>query len=123
MRPCRIHITGASGAGVTTLGRALGGSLAIPHHDTDDYFWLPTCPPYRDKRDIGDRLWLMREVFLDRADWILSGSLDGWGDPLILYFDLVVFLYVPTEIRLQRLRSREATRFGVALGGARWLAP
>jgi adenylate kinase family enzyme len=33
----RIHIMGASGAGVTSLGRALADALAIPHHDTDDY--------------------------------------------------------------------------------------
>jgi hypothetical protein len=51
---------GASGAGVTSLGRALACALAVPHHDTDDYFWLPTDPPYRDKRDVGERLKLMR---------------------------------------------------------------
>jgi adenylate kinase family enzyme len=122
MRTCRLHITGASGAGVTTLGRALADALAIPHHDTDDYFWLPTHPPYRDKRAIADRLRLMRELFLDRAEWVLSGSLDGWGDPLIPLFDLVVFVVAPTEVRLQRLREREARRFGaaaVAAGGWR----
>jgi adenylate kinase family enzyme len=45
MKLRRIHITGASGAGVTTLGRASANALAIPHHDTDDYFWQPTRPP------------------------------------------------------------------------------
>jgi hypothetical protein len=30
-------------------------------------------------------------------------------------FDLVVFLYVPTEVRLARLRRRERDRFGEAL--------
>jgi adenylate kinase family enzyme len=122
MRTCRLHITGASGAGVTTLGRALADALAIPHHDTDDYFWRPTHPPYRDKRAIADRLRLMRELFLDRGEWALSGSLDGWGDPLIPLFDLVVFVSVQTEVRLQRLREREARRFGaaaVAAGGWR----
>jgi hypothetical protein len=64
----------------------------------------------------------MRELFLDRAEWVLSGSLDGWGDPLIPRFDLVVFVSVPTEVRLQRLREREARRFGadaIAAGGWR----
>jgi adenylate kinase family enzyme len=117
-----VHITGASGAGVTTLGRALADTLAFSSHDTDDYFWLPTDPPYRDKRPIDDRLRLMRELFLGRAEWVLSGSLDGWGDPLIPLFDLVVFALVPTELRLQRLRAREARRFGadaIAAGGWR----
>ena len=121
MKTCRIHITGASGAGVTSLGRAVADAIAISHHDTDDYFWRPTNPPYREMREVADRLRLMREVFLDRSDWVLSGSLDGWGDPVIPLFDLVVFLYVPTPIRLERLRAREARRFGadaVAPGGS-----
>jgi adenylate kinase family enzyme len=68
MKSCRIHIMGASGAGVTSLGRALADALAIPHHDTDDYFWQPTTPPYRNMREIPDRLRLMHEMFLPRAD-------------------------------------------------------
>jgi adenylate kinase family enzyme len=110
MQTRRIHIVGASGAGVTTLGRAVADTLAIPHHDTDDYFHVPTDPPYRRQRDLADRLRLMREMFLDRPQWVLSGSLDDWGGPVIALFDLVAFLYVPTEIRLRRLREREARR-------------
>ena len=46
---------GASGAGATTVGRALADALAVPHHDSDDYFWLLTTPPYRDKREVAER--------------------------------------------------------------------
>ncbi len=52
---------------------------------------------------------------------MLSGSLCGWGDPLIPQFELVVFLAVPTPIRLRRLQQREVERYGrqtVAAGGA-----
>jgi adenylate kinase family enzyme len=62
MKGRRIQVTGASGSGVTTLGRALADALALPHHDTDDYFWQPTAPPYRTQRDAADRLRLMREM-------------------------------------------------------------
>ena len=64
----------------------------------------------------------MQEIFLPRADWVLSGSLEGWGNPIVPYFDLVVFLTTPTGLRLQRLRAREAKHFGadaVASGGWR----
>jgi adenylate kinase family enzyme len=118
----RIHITGASGSGVTTLGRAVADALALPHHDTDDYLWVPTTPPYRELRRPEDRLRLMGEIFLPRADWVLSGALDGWGDVLVSLFDLVVFIRVPGEIRLARLGEREARHFGadaVAIGGWR----
>ena len=113
MKSRRIHVTGASGAGVTTLGRALADALALPHHDTDDYFWKPTTPPYREQREVDERLRLMREMFLPRADWVLSGGLGGWGDELIPNFDLAVFLRTPHELRMQRLRAREAAHFGL----------
>ncbi|WP_407113505.1 hypothetical protein [Bradyrhizobium sp. LMG 9283] len=122
MKSRRIHLMGASGAGVTTLGRALAGQLALPHHDSDDYFWLPTVPPYQRTRPTADRLRLMREMFLPRCDWVLSGSVTGWGEELASYFDLVVFVTTPHEIRLKRLRDREAAHFGadaVAPGGWR----
>ena len=122
MKTCRVHITGASGSGVTTLGRALADAAALPHHDTDDYYWRPTSPPYRDKRMAEDRLRLMREMFLDRPAWVLTGLLDSWGDPIIPLFDLVVFLQTDRNVRLQRLRLRESRRYGadaVAPGGPR----
>jgi adenylate kinase family enzyme len=121
MSTCRIHITGASGAGVTTLGRALSDHLAVPHHDTDDYYWAATDPPYQRKREVADRLRLMAEMFLGRPAWVLSGSLDGWGDSLIPYFDLTVFVRTAAPLRLRRLRDREARRYGaeVLSSGAR----
>jgi adenylate kinase family enzyme len=112
MRSRSVHITGASGTGTTTLGRALADALSIPHHDTDDYFWLPTTPSFQQKCEPADRLRLVREVFAQRAEWVLSGSLTGWGDPLVPLFNLVVFLIVPAELRVRRLRERETRRFG-----------
>jgi len=51
-----VHITGASGSGTTTLGRALAERLGWMHLDTDDFYWLPTDPPYREKRPAETRL-------------------------------------------------------------------
>jgi len=92
-----IHVVGASGSGATSLGRALAGALALPHHDADDYLWLPTVPPYRTLRDAAERLRLMREMFLPRADWVLSGDISGWGDAIIPQFDLAIFLTAPHD--------------------------
>jgi hypothetical protein len=53
----------------------------------------------------------------------LSGSRgEGWGDSIIPLLDFVVFISTPNEVRLQRLRDREARHFGVdtvAPGGRR----
>jgi len=121
MDACRLHLTGASGSGTTTLGRALASSWSVPHADADDYFWVPTSPPYTQKRATPDRLRLMEEIFVARDAWVLSGSLMGWGDPLVERFDAVVFLSVGNQTRLERLRGREAARYGARIeaGGDR----
>lgn len=116
----RIHITGASGCGVSTLGGALASRLGATHLDTDDFYWLPTDPPYRETRERTERLRLIEKAMdAARTGWVLSGSLDGWGDPLIPRFERVVFLSAPTEVRLARLKAREQQRYGdgIAPGG------
>ncbi len=110
----RIHILGASGAGTTTLGRALAVRLGIPHYDTDDYFWMKTPVPYTQKRPAAECVAMMQTNLTARAEWVLSGSLCGWGDPLIPLFTLAVFVWIPVELRLSRLKDREIARYGAA---------
>src|SRR5882724_4419394 len=113
----RIHLTGASGVGATTLGRRLAGRLSCAHFDTDDYYWLASDPPYRLKREIPERLRLLREALGAAPAWVLSGSLDGWGDPLIPMFDLVGLLDPPASLRLRWLRYSQHRRDGSSVLG------
>ena len=116
----RIHIFGASGAGTTTLGSLLAKRLKIPHLDTDDYYWFETEIPYTEKREVCERVELLRADLEKYSSWVLSGSLCGWGDFAVKMLTLAVFLYVPQEIRIARLRKREIDRFGleaVSTGG------
>jgi adenylate kinase family enzyme len=106
-----IYITGASCSGVTTLGRAVAASLAVAHVDCDDFYWFPTNPPFTTKRPPADRVRLIEEA-LGEKGWVLSGSFDGWGDTLIEEVDLIVFVYTPTAIRMERLIARERDRHG-----------
>ena len=108
----RVHILGASGSGTTTLGRALAARLQCPHFDTDDYFWLPTNPPYTAQRERTARQQLLMNALTAHDPWVLSGSLCGWGDVAIPLFELVVFLAIPHDRRMARLRHREHARFG-----------
>lgn len=49
---------------------------------------------------------------MKKKEWILSGSLCGWGDIFIPDFDLVVYLSLPKQIRMGRLVDREKERAG-----------
>lgn len=114
----RIYITGASCAGVTTLGQNLATLLGVRHVDVDDFFWMPTNPPFTTKRPANERVSLIQQTLGDE-DWVLTGSCMGWGDSLISHVDLVVFVVTPTPVRLERLAAREKERFGnrIAPGG------
>jgi hypothetical protein len=112
--PTRILVLGASGSGTTTLGAALAGHLGWTHLDTDDYFWLPTRPPYQHRRDPPERLALAVRDLQAAGQAVVSGSIGGWGTALEDAFDLVVFLYLPAEVRVDRLRQRETGRYGAA---------
>lgn len=110
MRRCRLHVVGASGSGTTTLARALANHWSVPHADADDYFWVPTDPPYVQKRPESDRLALMREVFVPREAWVLSGSMMGWGEEVVDTCEAIVFLTLDPQERLRRLEAREVER-------------
>ncbi len=117
----RIHILGASGAGTTTLGRALSERLAIPHFDTDDYHWDKSDIPFTVKREDWQRAELLEHDLLQFPEWVLSGSLCDWGDFAIPLFTLVVFLWIPHDLRMERIKNREIERYGLeALSPGGW---
>lgn len=108
----KILITGASGSGTSTLGAALAKAINARYVDADDYYWLPTSPPFQEKRDGAERLAALIEVLGAQPDTVLGGSIMEWGAELENGFDLIVFLYLPADIRVARLTQRETARFG-----------
>lgn len=114
----RIYITGASCAGVTTLGRNLATLLGVRQVDVDDFYWMPTDPPFTTKRPPSERVSLMQQA-CGNDDWVLTGSCMNWGDALIADAELIVFVVTPTAVRLERLAAREKAQFGdrIAPGG------
>jgi adenylate kinase family enzyme len=110
----RVLITGAAGSGTTTLGRGLSRELKVAFFDVDDYFWLPTEPPYQQERDPSARLSLLAADLARVPRAVAAGSVINWGRALEDSFSLIVFLTLPSKLRLARLREREIGRFGRA---------
>jgi len=108
----RIHILGAAGSGTTTLGIKLAEELGFTHFDTDDFLWEETVPPYQQKRTIDNRQKLLKEELEKYDRWILTGSMVGWGEKIVPLFELVVYLWLPQETRIARLRERERRKHG-----------
>jgi len=112
MAGTRINLIGASGSGTSTVGRSVAAALSLPHFDSDDYFHAPSEPPFQNPRSAEERCELLRRDLSPDSSWVLSGGIVGWCPIPELDFTCIVFLYVPTELRVKRLRLRELERFG-----------
>lgn len=108
----RVLITGAAGSGTTTLAVALAQRWTAAAVEADEFFWLPTEPPYTSKREPEQRRAMFEQALLAHERCVVAGSVVGWGVEALL--DLVVFLYVDAGVRVRRLRAREEARFGQA---------
>jgi uridine kinase len=121
-RALRVLITGASGSGTTTLAAALAAQLPAVHLDADDFFWLPTDPPFTHQRDRAQRIALFADA-LRAPRVVASGSVMGWGAEIEDAFDRIVFLRLDTAIRIARLTERELRARGrVAPAFLAWAA-
>ena len=111
--PGGIIIYGATGAGKTTIGRALAKRLNFHYFDLDDYFWRwDTELPYT---IIRPREEVIRDMVNDLTKhplFVLSGSMGSVCKSLSELVELAVLVDVPIEIRMERLRKRETETFG-----------
>lgn len=110
----RINIVGAPGSGTSTLGRALAAHTGMAWADADDFYWKPSHPPFQHKVDPAERQQQLLAHLAPHPGSIVSGSVCGWGAALEASFDLVIFLSLPTDLRLARIEAREIARFGHA---------
>jgi len=106
---------GAAGSGTTTLGIELARELGYEHFDTDDFLWEDTSPPYQRKRTVEMREEMLCETLQSSPKWILTGSMVGWGDCILPFFNLVIYLWVPQDIRIARLKEREKRKHGIKI--------
>ena len=109
----RIHIFGSSGSGTSSIGKAVCNEIGYEHFDSDNYLWLPTEEPYTVMRSSEEYIHIMGKDLTNNEKWILSGHVSfGLGDVYLPLYELVVFMYVPLDIRIERLKKREYERYG-----------
>jgi len=111
-----IIVFGASGSGTTTLGRGLAMKLGITHFDLDDYFWHWDTPiPFTVSRQKEERVNLLMKDISVTSGFVMSGNICGWDESFVPLFELAVFVTAPSSVRLARLHTREASRFGARI--------
>ena len=107
----RVLISGGPGSGCTTTAQLVGDELGIPVLDSDSFFHKPTNPPFQEQYSPEERRRLLVDALVQLPDWILSGSIATWDVDLpTIHFG--VFMDMPKEVRMARLKLRERERFG-----------
>ncbi|MEL6562135.1 MAG: AAA family ATPase [Bacteroidota bacterium] len=111
----RIIVFGASGSGTTTLAKALAEKWNWIHLDADEYYWKKTNPPFQIKLPKQERNKNLKYDFIKSEEVIVSGSLITWDEYWNTAFDLGVFLILPQNVRMERLKKREIELYGEKL--------
>src|SRR5256885_740609 len=102
----RVQIRGVSGAGKTTLARALATRLEVPHVELDALVhgpgWTAATPP---------ELWAELEPLLAGSGWVVDGNY-SWlvGTRISEQADVVLWLDLPLRICLARSMRRTIAR-------------
>lgn len=104
----KIQIIGGSGTGKTTLGKFIGEKEGLKWIDTDKYIWKDNV--FTESYSVEERLAMYRKDMESSEGYVSSGSVYAWCKDGFNDRDLLVFLFLDENLRLERLRAREAER-------------
>lgn len=111
-KPYGIILLGANGSGKSTLGRELAHVLNFAHFDVEKYYFYQADIPYTIMRSTKERNEMLLSDIEKHGSFVMSGDISGWSAEFLKLFDLVIFLMVPSDIRLKRIENREYGRWG-----------
>jgi hypothetical protein len=84
----------------------------VRHFDSDDYYHMPTDPPFRVQRAPDERCAMLERDLAPYESWVLSGGAALFEPAPALHFTLIVFLHLPSDVRYERILGRERERYG-----------
>lgn len=103
----RIMIIGGAGSGKSTLARALGERSGLPVFHLDALFWRPGWVE-SSRESFEPRL---RELYREER-WIIEGNYSGTWPERLAAADTLIFLDLPTPLRLWRITRRVLGSYG-----------
>ena len=108
----KICVLGAAGAGTTTISKYISFKYGYKHFESDYFAWEQTNPPFQKTRPDVESIKMLNTELEKCENLVISGNIAKWGEQYKDKFDLVIFLYAPTNVRLERIRYRERELYG-----------
>lgn len=104
----RIQIIGGSGTGKSTLGEYFAHREQIKWIDTDSYLWKDDT--FLENNPIEIRREMYQRDISSNKCYVVSGSIFSWHPDGFSDRELLVFLSLPENERMDRIRKREISR-------------
>ncbi|MEM9986675.1 MAG: AAA family ATPase [Bacteroidota bacterium] len=103
----RIMIIGSGGSGKSTLARRIHGLTGLPLVHLDSHYWLPNWV------EMDKASWASKVAELAQGEsWVIDGNYGGTMELRLARADTVIFLDMPTGLRLWRVLKRVVTNYG-----------
>lgn len=109
-----IIICGLNGAGKSTLGKALAEKLHFYFIDNEDLYFPKVDPAYiyaapRTREEV-ERLLLHK--IQKHENFVFSSVKGDYGEAVYPFFQYAVWMDVPKDIRIERVKNRSFQKFG-----------
>lgn len=108
----KLIICGLNGAGKSTFGRALARATGFKFADIENYYFSPDDVTYTSPKNKSEVCKMLLDDLKANDNFILSAVKGDYGEAVCDSFNLAVFLNVPKDIRMKRVRERSRIKFG-----------
>ena len=112
MRPRGIILFGPNGAGKSTVGAELARLLGFKFMDIEAYAFEKSEIPYAATRPREDCHKLILADIEKHRSFVLSAVTGEFGDAIVQYYALAVYITAPKELRMERIRQRAYDQHG-----------
>lgn len=106
-----IIVCGLNGTGKSTLGKALAERLGY-HFIDNENLYFPQAESYAAPRTREEAESLLSAEIQAHPDFVYATVKMAQGDAFYPCFRYAILIYVPRDIRLQRVRNRSLQKFG-----------
>ena len=107
-------ICGLNGAGKSTVGAVLAEKLSFRFIDAEDLFFSKegSAYEYGRPRKKEDAIRILESFISTDRRFVFSSVIGDYGNKFLSALDRIVYIKVPKEERLKRVRSRSYSKYG-----------
>lgn len=109
-----IMICGLNGTGKSTLGRALAEKLKFHFIDNEELYFSKTDSDYAyaSSRTRKEAEELLHARVREHENFVYAAVKGDYGEDILSFYKYAVFIEVPEDIRLWRVKNRSFQKFG-----------